>query len=147
MSSRFLFAVLALAASLPASAVEPAQQEGPSSRAQLVVYRTPGWIGSLVPHVVMINGQRAAKLKSKSYTTLWLPPGQYTVCIFGDELCVEPFDIKAGETYFIRDTSDPKKYAGSSNQVLSIYLDRVDATAGQEQSTSLKQVEPEAGFK
>jgi hypothetical protein len=69
------------------------------------------------------------------------------VCIFGDELCLEPFEIKAGETYFVRDTSAPKKYAGSSNQVLSIYLDRVDAMAGQEQSVGLKQVEPESGFK
>jgi hypothetical protein len=146
MSPKLLFTVLAFAASLSAGA-ETAQQMEASPRAQLVVYRTPGWIGSLVPHVVMVNGQRAAKLKSKTYTNLSLPPGQCTVCIFGDELCLEPFEIKAGETYFIRDTSDPKKYAGSSNQVLSIYLDRVDATAGQEQSVGLKQVEPESGFK
>ena len=119
---------------------------GSDARATLVFYRTPGWVGSAIRHVVMINGERAAKLRSKSYTTLSLKPGRYTVCIFGDELCVAPFEVIAGETYYIRDTSDAS-YAGSGNHVFSIYLSQVDSKTGRTQSAGLKRVEPEAAFK
>lgn len=145
MSSRYLAALLALLTAIPAAAETP-EPVGPRPKAQLVFYRTPGWVGSAVSHVVMINGKRAAKLRSKHYTTLALAPGEYTICIFGDHLCLDPFEVKAGETYYIRDTSD-HAYAGSGTHKFSIYLDHVDAAEGQLQSAGLKWVEPEADFK
>jgi hypothetical protein len=144
MPLRFPF--LALAFLLATSAQAEQAPVGSDARATLVFYRTPGWVGSAIRHVVMVNGQRAAKLRSKSYTTLSLAPGRYTVCIFGDELCVEPFEVVAGETYYIRDTSDARN-AGGGNHVFSIYLGRVDSKMGRAQSAGLKRVEPEAAFK
>jgi hypothetical protein len=139
-------ALLAFTFLLAPSAYAEQAPMGSETRATLVFYRTPGWVGAAVRHVVMVNGQRAAKLRSKSYTTLSLKPGRYTVCIFGDELCVAPFEVVAGETYYIRDTSDAS-YAGSGNHAFSIYLSQVDANTGRTQSAGLKRVEPEAAFK
>jgi hypothetical protein len=148
MALRFPLLALAifLAFFLSTSAQAEQPPVGSDARATLVFYRTPGWVGSAVRHVVMVNGQRAAKLRSKSYTTLSLAPGRYTVCIFGDELCVEPFEVVAGETYYIRDTSDARN-AGGGNHVFSIYLSQVDSKTGRAQSAGLKRVEPEAAFK
>lgn len=145
MSSTCLAALLAALVSLPAAAETP-QAEEASPKGQVVFYRTPGWVGSAVSHVVMVNGKRAAKLRSKHYTTLSLTPGEYTLCIFGDHLCLDTFEVKAGETYYIRDTSD-HAYAGSGTHEFSIYLHHVDAAEGQQQAAGLKWVEPEADFK
>lgn len=139
------FASLILALFLATSARAEQTPVGSDARATLVFYRTPGWVGSAVRHVVMVNGQRAAKLRTKSYTPLSLAPGRYTVCIFGDELCVAPFEAVAGEIYYIRDTSDAR-HAGGDNPVFSIYLSQVDSNTGRAQFAGLKRVEPEAAF-
>ena len=127
-----------------AHAQEPAKPE-PASRATIVVYRTPGFIGVLVTHVPRVNGIKAARLKTKTYTTLSVSPGEVTVCIFGDVLCLQPFQVVAGTTYYIRDTAD-SKYAGSGVTANEIYLQRVDESTGAQQLAGLKQVQPEAAF-
>jgi len=122
------------------------EKSQPRPRATIVIYRTPGFVGVLVTHVPRVNGSKAARLKAKTYTTLSVAPGDVTICIFGDNLCIDRFQAVAGETYYVRDTSDAQ-YAGSGATAFSIYLQRVDAATAAEQIPGLKQVEPEVEFR
>lgn len=112
----------------PTATVVPADPAAPAgagaAMAHLVVFRDNEFIGSLVGHRITVNGRRLGNLYVKTFLAVDLPPGEYTICNFGDEGCIE-VSLQAGASHYLRDRAD----GGYSNGAVhsSFWLEEVAA--------------------
>jgi hypothetical protein len=144
MSSLLLYASMLLATPNPIPA-PAAQVPAQPTTGQITIFRTKGWVGSLVGHVFTVDGQRLAKLRPGNVITVELPAGTYTVCTMGKELCVEGIELAAGTTHYIVDTADARSQVGAV--AFSIHLFSVSPEDARGAYDGFKIVAPEAGFK
>ena len=89
----------------------PSDGEAARDNATIVVKRDPGFTGSALSSILLLDGKRVASIKPGQYLELSLKPGEYLVGVaWSDGMgALETsatreiaIDCKAGKTYYIR---------------------------------------------
>ena len=74
----------------------------PADKGLVYIYRPSTMHGAALVPMIVVNDFRALPLKSGSYYTYFAPPGPIQVAINHTGRRLVNFDVKAGETYYIR---------------------------------------------
>jgi hypothetical protein len=95
------FAALALAGCATGPAFQKVESV-PKEKGLVYIYRPSQMGGAALVPMIVVNNYSAVSLKNGAYYTYAAPPGKISIAINHTGRRTVDFDVKAGETYYVR---------------------------------------------